>query len=273
MIENKCCLCKGTYNSTLYEEVDQYALKKCHCSGLIFLDKYPSHLENFIEDASQEQSATVEFWSVPNLYAKHHKIFDHFFQERLESVTQNGHKLGDVLDIGIGYGFWANYIKDISNSIEGIDIASEAVNYSKSNYKLNANLISFEQYESEKIFDTIFMVDVLEHFPEPIEMLEKAYSMLSKNGKLYIQVPNVIGFKIPYKHGYGLPYHLWQYELNTLKPILAKAGFKVDSYTTGVQGVIGHYEKGGPTLLTKLMWNIAREFKIGNRLQLVASKN
>jgi hypothetical protein len=116
------------------------------------------------------------------------------------------------------------------------------------------------------------MCDVLEHLKEPVEQLARVREFLSDDGLLYIQVPNLLGFKLPMGHGYGLPHHLWQFSAGTLKETLRLAGLKPIGLYTGVMGVIGSYENGGPGIFEKLTWAIAGGLKIGNRLQIVVGK-
>ena len=116
------------------------------------------------------------------------------------------------------------------------------------------------------------MFDVLEHFESPDEMLKKAYDMLNPGGHLYVQVPNVLGAKLPYGHGLGLPYHLWQFDPQSLKRLLSKR-YEVLAHWTGVQGVIGEYEKGGPSLYKRIIWQLAKVTGRGNRLQMIAKRS
>lgn len=105
-----------------------------------------------------------------------------------------------------------------------------------------------------------------------MEVLRKCYDLLIPGGLLYIQVPNVVGFKIPYGDSLGLPHHLWQFDNRTLQQMIANTGFKSVGFWTGVQGVIKYYQQGGPSLLRQLLWNFARWSKRGNRLQLLVKK-
>lgn len=244
---------------------------KCVECDLVYLSEANFDVEDFIKDSQQSSEAKVEFWSVPHLYDKHKNVFDFFFQQRLDRIKAHNLPLQSALDVGIGYGFWANYLKERNQRIEveGIDIEHSAITYCLDKYDLNAKLISFESFHSDKKFDAIFMFDVLEHFKNPKEMLEKAKSMLTPEGFIYIQVPNVLGLKVPYGHGLGLPYHLWQFDHRNIRKLFNKVDLEVLNYWTGNQGIIGHYEKGGPSLLIRTMWKIGNFFKRGNRLQVI----
>jgi 2-polyprenyl-3-methyl-5-hydroxy-6-metoxy-1,4-benzoquinol methylase len=236
----------------------------------VYLQDIDFDVEDFIKDAQQNKDAKVEFWSVPNLYDKHQNVFDHFFAQRLSRIEENNLPLKSALDVGIGYGFWANYLNEHRGiKTDGLDIELGAVKYCNETYKLDSLHQSFESFETDKKFDAIFMFDVLEHFVSPQDMLEKAKSMLNDEGFIYIQVPNVLGLKVPFGHGLGLPYHLWQFDHANIKKLFKKVNLEVVQYWTGNQGIIGHYEKGGPSLMRQWYWNIGNFLRRGNRLQVI----
>ena len=118
----------------------------------------------------------------------------------------------------------------------------------------------------------IVVCDLLEHLYEPNAQLKKINRALSKTGILFIQIPNLLGFKLPPFHGFGLPYHIWQFDIRTLKKLLEKNDFEILRWWTGVMGVIGVYESGGPSISDRIMWKLAERLKIGNRLMAVAKK-
>jgi 2-polyprenyl-3-methyl-5-hydroxy-6-metoxy-1,4-benzoquinol methylase len=269
LITSKCCICNGVEATKPYMQVDEHNIVKCHKCSLVYLEKYPQDLFNFIEESKKETKKGIEFWSFPNLYKKHKQVFDTFFEQRVERIEkfQNYSKL-DVLDIGIGYGFWNEYLAKRSYNTYGIDVSAEAIDYCNQR-GLPCEFNSFESFEAKRKYSLVCMFDVLEHFADPLGMLVKARGLMDENALLYIQVPNVIGLKVPYGHSLGLPYHLWQFEPKTLTALLEKAGFEVQEYWTGIQGVIGHCEKGGPSFMRKALWGIANFLRRGNRIQII----
>ncbi len=133
-------------------------------------------------------------------------------------------------------------------------------------------MASLEDYVFEKRYDSIVICDILEHLTEPNQSLQKIRGALNQDGIIFIQVPSLLGFKIPRSHSFGLPYHIWQLSSATLFKLLENNGFEVLSYWTGVLGVIGAYEKGGPSLVKRLTWKLSSSFKLGNRLKVIARK-
>ena len=272
-IENKCCICNTKKNSVLFKKVGEHNLLKCALCNLVYLESYPNTLFNFVKESKSKPKSEVEFWSFPALYKKHQKVFDYFFSQRISRIVRYK-KLSDIksaLDIGIGFGFWANYLKSNNIDVYGIDVSKEVIDYCKKS-NLRCELCSYEEYETERRFDLICMFDVLEHFVRPDLMLKKVKEQLTEGGLVYIQVPNVLGLRFPFGHSLGLPYHLWQFNPDSIRKLIEASGFEVLEYWSGIQGVIGHYERGGPSLFIRIMWKIANIFKRGNRIQILIRK-
>ena len=265
-----CCLCET--ESSFYKNIDGFDLLRCKDCGLIHLKEVSTQAVNFLEEVTaSEGQGKLEYWGYPEYFSKHKLIFDTFFLERYQRIKEQISLSGPWLDIGSGYGLWQSFLKERNQISLGLEIEKNAYEYAKKS-GVDILHISIEEYSSEQKFSVITMCDVLEHVESPMEVLKKCYDMLIPGGLLYIQVPNVIGLKIPFGDSLGLPHHLWQFDHRTLRQMTAKTGFKHLNYWTGVQGVIKYYERGGPGALREFIWNFARWSKRGNRLQLLVKK-
>jgi len=206
----KCCICGLGDNST-YKKVDNYYLMRCKNCGLIYLDQTYSEQYDFIDDAKKdiknEDKEKVEYWSFPQLYYKHKKVFIKYFKERLKRIRKYHPNPKTILDVGCGYGFWMDYCRRKGIICEGIDISKESIDYIQNTFHLNAWRQNLMEFDTDKKYDAILMFDVIEHLENPNKGLSKCKNLLKEGGLLYLQVPNLIGFKIPLNHGYGLPYH------------------------------------------------------------------
>lgn len=240
------------------------------------LEELPPNQDDFMctaqEDLHKQQQEKVEYWSFPLLYEKYKKVFHYYFVDRLQRIKGFKPELKSLFDIGTGYGFWPQFCKDHGISVKGIDIFREAVTYAQEVLHLDVVNCSLEDYIFDRTFDVITICDLLEHLREPNSQLEKIKRGLSETGILFIQVPNLLGFKLPPFHGFGLPYHIWQFNLLTLRMLLKKHGFVIIDFWSGALGIIGVYEAGGPTLYQRIMWQLAKRSRFGNRLIVVAKK-
>lgn len=116
---------------------------------------------------------------------------------------------GSFLELGLGHGYT---IQEFLKHVDGYTIL-EGSNAVINNFKTNeekvyskVNIIEtyFENFETNKKYDNIIMGFILEHVENPDLILEKYKKLLSKNGKIFIAVPNAeslhrqIGFEAGY---------------------------------------------------------------------------
>lgn len=102
-----------------------------------------------------------------------------------DKVIREKVKLGKndkILEIGSGIGGFFQFINDGILDYRGIELDKKAVDFSNRNFNtkkfFNVSLDNFKQ----KNFNRIFAFEVLEHFEDPIESIEKIYSILGKGG-------------------------------------------------------------------------------------------
>ena len=244
----KCCICDGQWPERLYKKIGDFSLWRCLKCNLVYFKEPPSGGDGFIGQAKEElkkdKREKVEYWSFPHLYDKYKDVFYYYFSERLNRIRQFKPDLHSVFDVGCGYGFWLKFCRDRGLEAEGIDASAEAITYAREVLGLELEESTLEDYVFKRAYDAVVMCDILEHLPQPNEQLQRISQIIPSSGVLFIQVPSLLGFKLPPFHGFGLPYHIWQFSPRSLNLLLKKNGFKIMQYWTGVLGVIGAYEKG-----------------------------
>lgn len=265
-----CCVCRGNSASRFFKWVDDFQLMKCPACQVIHLNDIKINPESFLDDVTNENEGKLEYWGYPEYFKKYSDIFSHFFSERFERIKPHAPN-GTWLDVGTGFGLWQSYLqkKEISNF--GIEIEKKSYQYSSSQ-GLKVENISIEKFSPSEKFAVITMCDVLEHVESPYDVLRNCFEMLQPGGVIYIQVPCVIGARVPYGDSLGLPHHLWQFNERALRMLGSQVGFKFVKSWTGIQGVIKYHEMGGPSLIRKIIWKLAMWSKRGNRLQLLLKK-
>ena len=268
-----CCICDSNTGRP-YKQIGNYILLQCPKCNLVYLTQGFFRQEEFIKDAKTDldhkEKQKIEYWSFPSLFDKHRPVFEKFFKERLQRMTKYNKNIETLLDIGCGYGFWMDYCEKRGIETQGFDISSEAVNYAKDQLGLNVTHDDLIGFQKDRRYDVAILFDVLEHLEDPNKALQKCRTLIKPKGLLYLQVPNLIGFRIPNDHGYGLPHHLWQFNPKSLSLLLEKNGFDVLDKWTGPMGVIGAYEKGTNLFFKKLVWGLSSKLNLGTRLQMIA---
>jgi len=135
---------------------------------------------------------TVEYWNTTykkEIDAKRVR-FNKASSDKILEYIKDGDKL---LDIGCGTGEFTRYVKTKLQNCEvwGSDFSTVAIDFcraqSKSIYYANHPIMN-PDYEKHT-FDIITIQHVLEHLEKPEEMIEKAFELLKKDGKLILVFP------------------------------------------------------------------------------------
>lgn len=267
-----CPTCGPNCPSRPYDIRSGYVLRRCTACGLVFMEELTEAVNaDFYEDVAEQAGGdAIEYWSFPDKFDAYRPVFEGFFEERwdlLRSATPNIRRL---LDVGCGYGLFLQYAARQGPTCVGLELDPTVATHAREAYGLDVRSIRVEDFYDDTPFDAIVMADVLEHLPDAKEVLTLCRQLLAPDGVLFIQVPNVLGFKLPWGHSWGLPHHIWQFSRSSLRQLLNAAGFQIASMQTGIMGVIGVYERGGPSWSDQINWSLARTLGIGNRLAVVA---
>ena len=140
------------------------------------------------------------------------------------------------LDIGCSTGFVVEAAKNIGWDAIGIDLNPSAINFGKDR-GLNLKNKSLDEISFDKeSFDVISLFDVLEHLPNPTEIISQALGYLKRGGLLFIYVPNwdsasriLLGKDA---HFIWPTHHLNYYTPNTIINFLNRFNLKVDYLVT-----------------------------------------
>lgn len=226
--------------------------------------------EEFFKDSQSKES--VEFWSLPNYFTKYKGVFEFFFNQRISRLKDYNFTGKRIFDIGLGYGLWAEHLIKEGYDVSGIEPDNDAFNHINQTSQISSSNATIEEYQFKKEFDLITMFDVLEHLQKPDQVLKKLHQNLSHDGLLYLQVPDVLGLRVPYGHNLGLPYHLWQFNKKSIHKLLSNNQFEILNIWTGNQGIIGQMERGTFSIFKRALWAGANRLKLGNRIQVLAKR-
>ena len=136
---------------------------------------------------------------------------------------------GTILDFGCGTGDFLNVCDKKGWNCYGVEPSSIARNKASQNPKIEVR----EQLQDLRIkqFDIITLWHVLEHIHDLNSVLVELKNRLTKNGVLFIAVPNYLCHDaLVYKEhwaGYDVPRHLWHFSKETMSKLLLKHKLKL----------------------------------------------
>ncbi|MFO0937906.1 MAG: class I SAM-dependent methyltransferase [Gemmataceae bacterium] len=163
----------------------------------------------------------------------HSKVTGRSIPERNGDLPWHGR--GRLLDFGCGGGSFLRRMADRGWTVTGIDVSPVAVQTVRDEQGLRAFSGTLPHPELKPCsFDVITMWHVLEHVHEPLSTLRDAYELLVPGGKLVIALPNSESWPARWFgsswFGLDVPRHLTHFTPQTLKEMLATAGYTLESF-------------------------------------------
>jgi 2-polyprenyl-3-methyl-5-hydroxy-6-metoxy-1,4-benzoquinol methylase len=160
------------------------------------------------------------FW-----YEGRHK----FIYRTLQKIIP--HESCSMVDLGAGVGGWIKYLslrlghrKEISlgmgdSSNEALKIALQVVG--KDIKRFQIDLLNLEW---EERWDIIFLLDVIEHIPDDVQVMKEVSKALKPNGKIIVTTP---ALKCFWSHNDDLANHLRRYDKASFKLLAKKSNLKL----------------------------------------------
>lgn len=136
----------------------------------------------------------------------------------------------ELLDIGAGAGNLCPMARRLGFSYSGVEIVEEARRKALSAHGVSL-WPSLGDCPADYRCDLVFMSEVIEHVPKPVDLLRGVGTLLRSGGLLYLTTPNANGLRARVEgcgwHSYGAPAHLIYFTDQSLRLALATAGFTV----------------------------------------------
>jgi 2-polyprenyl-3-methyl-5-hydroxy-6-metoxy-1,4-benzoquinol methylase len=141
-------------------------------------------------------------------------------------INTHSNKINNYLEVGGGHGL---YISEAINILKNkaiydlVDISHISINIAKkviANDNVKYICSDVFEYSPNKKYDFITMGEVLEHVENPIKLLQKLYSLLNTNGKVFITTPtNAPAID-----------HIYLFNnADDIRKIINEAGFKIEN--------------------------------------------
>ena len=211
---------------------ESFAIVECDSCHFKFTNPIPSsgQLSQYYESENYI-SHTNKANSIINLV---YKLIRFFTLKRKVGLIEK-HRRGKkkrLLDMGCGTGDFLFSAQKAGWQISGVEPSAGARTkaVALTNVEIYKTLEDIDPSTSNK-FTAITLWHVLEHVEDLSETIKHLHSLLSKNGSLFIAVPNPMSLDAQiYKQfwaGFDVPRHLYHFTQETMLQLLKKHGFKV----------------------------------------------
>ena len=132
----------------------------------------------------------------------------------------------DVLEIGFGDGYGANFLADSARSVKAVDVLEKNVALAANKYKRNK--LEFKKTDTaysefaDNTFDAVVSFQVIEHIPENeiAGYLESIKRVLKKGGVAFISTLNLAKNKKPNRPYAKNPFHIKEFIFEDLNVVI-----------------------------------------------------
>jgi len=173
-----CPLCEADSLGVLDSTANLCECRRC---GYVFNNPRPT------------LAALISFYSQPTKYDQwlaEEPARDALWTRRLRLLRPIA-KPGSLLDVGAGIGQFLAIARPYFSEVCGTEVSESAIHIARQRYNLQLFAGELQSVEfGNKKFDNITIFHVLEHVPNPRQVIEKCASLLVDGGTLTIAVPN-----------------------------------------------------------------------------------
>jgi len=152
------------------------------------------------------------------------------YRSRVRSWAKMFGAPGKVLEVGCGTGIMLKAFRDAGWAAKGTERTAEAAEIGRTQYGLDIVSVGIESLPESDAFDLILLFQVLEHMPNPKEIVEECFKRLKPGGMLVIGVPNIGSWQAKTGRAEWLhldvPRHLVHFCPASLGSLLQSTGFE-----------------------------------------------
>lgn len=234
-IQRLCLLCESNISKTIYRK-GKWLYRQCTDCGLVSIHPKPSQrgvLNNY-ETYLPTDIHEIKKWE---------KMMGPVIETSVKIITSRTNiENGKLLDIGCGFGFFLNAMKQRQWDVAGIEISKGGRKYARDYYNIEIYSKPLEALSlPDNHFDAITLFYVIEHIADPLTVLKEVNQILKPGGLILIRWPHttpivkLIGPFSRYLDLYHTPYHLYDFSKQTIERVLTLSGF------SNIETMVGGY--------------------------------
>lgn len=201
LVTRKCCVCQS---SDYFEVFDQpteaivgigdigyhHRIQICRECGFVFANPLLPQEKILLFYKTMSNYEHPQYDGL-RPQAEKNQILRYF---RLITDKLSPNFVGRALDIGCATAFGLSLFKSCGWDVLGIDPSQKCVELSKKYYDVRVikGFFNPKVLQKEEPFDLIILCHVLEHLVNPEQAIKDITSLLSEEGLVYIEVPNLL---------------------------------------------------------------------------------
>jgi len=226
---------------------DTFEMLACRRCGLVRTKQLPADLPRWYEEHYSKAQHIFQGCRRKAKGSRTYQVLDGLGVTRVvRKLNVNHHRFvasqvpaaGKILEVGCGAGEILRLLKAKGTDVYGIEPHPDSAEAAgQHGIRILADRLE-ALGDFDATFDTILFSFSLEHTEDPVAMLTQARALLAPHGKLFVFTHNFDCFsRFVFGRswsGWHLPYHTYLFTADTLRMMLAKAGYRTErvrSYT------------------------------------------
>jgi SAM-dependent methyltransferase len=221
------CPC-GSFDLRLHTVLKGWQICQCKLCGLLYINPRPSEqqmdalYDALYFDARQLQSDVGAEAIRAGVISQNSRV----------DLIERYHPKGRLLDVGCASGYFLACAEQRGWATQGVEISAWAAYRAQQLIQGKIWLGNMESaLPKTERFDVVTMWHVLEHIRNPIDILSAVKELLTPDGILVVQVPNVVSLDARLSgekwSGWDLPFHLYHFTPASLCFFLRRSGFVI----------------------------------------------
>jgi 2-polyprenyl-3-methyl-5-hydroxy-6-metoxy-1,4-benzoquinol methylase len=230
-----CVNCNSQSFRFLFEK-NSYRIEKCSLCDLVQVTNIPS--SDQVEESYDEGFYEEYYKDLESNKRKQRYVYLNF-ENKLDQIEKRIRRSGKLLDVGCSFGFFLDRARQRGWNVAGIEVSEYAATYART--RLGLSVIDkpiMEAQFAERSFDVITMWYVIEHLPNPREVLQHLGTLLSDDGILVVSTSNVESYlaRIQGKRWriWIPPVHVVYFCPRTIRNLVEKCGLELIDYDTAL---------------------------------------
>lgn len=228
----QCPVCSSTERKVVFRrfEINIVQCNKCTCG---YAEKFPVDTADIYSNADYLPIAQSDYLDNVD-YRK-----QRFGTERLELIAEyfdNPSSKSRLLDAGCGTGWFLELAKKAGYQVLGQEQSRGLAEFTAKRLGIKVWDSKLTKIDKKEQFDVITLFDVIEHVPNPEEIIRSIYSHLNERGIAVFFTPNLDSFGFQHLKEHSslvMPVeHLFYFTPDSLRNIIERVGLKVVYFAT-----------------------------------------
>jgi len=215
-----CPICHKEYPSKLCN-INSFDVYKCINCELIWVPD--------VDGATLNKFYTKDYFKNPDSKFGYNDYIEDEKTLRINAryiLSKVPARKGRLLDIGCAFGFLLDEARKLGWETHGVELNKEAAYYAAHHLNLNIFQGPISQANFlDSSFDCITIIGTMEHFQDPVSVIQKANKLLKPGGYLIITTISTKGLIRLY--AIKPPEHLYYFSPQNISLLLKSSGFNV----------------------------------------------